>query len=143
MWNPFDSPTDPILASSVVKGTFSERHVPPYVRYLLLTESGINDGAATPYFLLPLTILTSESAKEAVRTYLLEGLLFELLFAIFVGCTTGWVFRKSLQYGKKYEWVDKESSLVYTVSLAILTIGAVSCFAWTFACSLTHFKRSP
>ncbi|KAI5450990.1 Na+/H+ antiporter [Naganishia albida] len=120
------SPTDPILASSVVKGTFSERHVPPYVRYLLLTESGINDGAATPYFLLPLTILTSDSAKEAVKTYFLEGLLFELLFAIAVGCTTGWVFRKSLEYGKKYDWVDKESSLVYTVSLAILTIGAVT-----------------
>lgn len=138
-----DSPTDPILASSVVKGTFSERHVPPYVRYLLLTESGINDGAATPYFLLPLTILTSGSTKEAARTYFLEGLLFELLFAIFVGCTTGWVFRKSLEYGKKYEWVDKESSLVYTVSLAILTIGAVSRLSASSLSSLTDSRRSP
>lgn len=120
------SPTDPILASSVVKGSFSERHVPPYVRYLLLAESGINDGAATPYFLLPLTILTTSTAKEAAHKYLLEGLLFELAFAIAVGCTTGWVFRKSLEYGKKWELVDKESALVYTVSLAVLVIGAVS-----------------
>lgn len=120
------SPTDPILASSVVKGSFSERHVPPYVRYLLLSESGINDGAGTPYFLLPLTILTTTTAKEAVHKYLLEGLLFELAFAVVVGCTTGWVFRKSLEYGKKWELVDKESSLVYTVSLAGLVIGAVS-----------------
>ncbi|GHJ88066.1 hypothetical protein NliqN6_4468 [Naganishia liquefaciens] len=120
------SPTDPILASSVVKGSFSERHVPPYVRYLLLSESGINDGAATPYFLLPLTILTTTTAKEAAHKFLLEGLLFELAFAIVVGCTTGWVFRKSLEYGKKWELVDKESSLVYTVSLAVFVIGAIT-----------------
>jgi NhaP-type Na+/H+ or K+/H+ antiporter len=49
-----------------------------------------------------------------------------LAFAIVVGCTVGWVFRKSLEYGKKWEMVDKESALVYTVSLAVLVIGAVS-----------------
>ncbi|KAJ9121959.1 hypothetical protein QFC24_004542 [Naganishia onofrii] len=120
------SPTDPILASSVVKGSYSERHVPPYIRFLLLAESGINDGAATPYFLLPLTLLTASSSKEFAKEYILKGIGYELLLSIAIGCTTGWVFRKGLEYGKKCEWVDKESSLVYTVSLAILTLGAVT-----------------
>ncbi|KAJ9096790.1 hypothetical protein QFC21_005061 [Naganishia friedmannii] len=119
-------PTDPILASSVVKGSYSERHVPPYIRFLLLAESGINDGAATPYFLLPLTLLTASSGKEFAKEYLLKGIGYELLLSIVIGCSTGWVFRKGLEYGKKCEWVDKESSLVYTVSLAILTLGAVT-----------------
>lgn len=32
------APTDPVLAASVVKGTFAERHVPPYVRDILLVS---------------------------------------------------------------------------------------------------------
>lgn len=32
------SPTDPVLAASVVKGTFAERHVPPFIRDLLLAS---------------------------------------------------------------------------------------------------------
>lgn len=46
-------PTDPVLAGSVIKGHFADRHVDQGVRQVLLAESGINDG-----FGMDLTILT-------------------------------------------------------------------------------------
>jgi NhaP-type Na+/H+ or K+/H+ antiporter len=121
----FCRPTDPVLASSVVKGTYAERHVPPYIRHLLLIESGINDGSATSFFLAPLLLLT-RSKGEAVKEWFLTGILWETLFAIVAGTAIGWIFRVALEQAKKREWVDKESSLVYTAALALLTTGVVS-----------------
>lgn len=40
----FVSPTDPVLAASVVKGTFAERHVPPFIRDLLLVSGMLFSG---------------------------------------------------------------------------------------------------
>lgn len=38
------APTDPILASALVKGRFAEDHVPKRIRDLISAESGANDG---------------------------------------------------------------------------------------------------
>lgn len=44
------TPTDPILAASVVgKGKFAQDHVPAHIRHILQAESGCNDGAAFPF----------------------------------------------------------------------------------------------
>lgn len=128
---------DPVLASSVIKGAFAETHCPPYVRQLLLGESGINDGAGTPYFLVPLLMLTARSKGEIAKQYFVKGILWETAFPVVGGCTIGYVFRKGLENGKKRNWVDKESSLVYTLALAMFTCGLVS-RRW---CDLT-FKHS-
>ncbi|CAG8765485.1 12619_t:CDS:2, partial [Cetraspora pellucida] len=37
------TPTDPILANSVVQGSFAEKYIPSNVRHLLSAESGVND----------------------------------------------------------------------------------------------------
>jgi NhaP-type Na+/H+ or K+/H+ antiporter len=50
--------------------------------------------------------------------------VFELAFAIVVGCTTGWVFRKSLEYGKKWELVDKESAASFAVVVVRMVSGS-------------------
>lgn len=42
------------------------------------------------------------------------------------GTIIGWTFRVALERAKEWEWVDKESSLVYTAALALLTTGVVS-----------------
>ncbi len=120
------SPTDPILASAIVKGSFAESHVPSHLRRIILLESGINDGAGTPYFLIPLLALTASTTQDAVKEYFLSGILWEVLFPIVAGSVIGWAAMWALKEGKKREWVDKESSLVYTVALAFLTVGLVS-----------------
>lgn len=53
------TPTDPILASSVVgKGKFAQEHVPAHIRHILQAESGCNDGAAFPF------LVSSSSRRE-------------------------------------------------------------------------------
>lgn len=38
------TPTDPILANSIVKGRYAEKYVPKGVRDIISAESGANDG---------------------------------------------------------------------------------------------------
>lgn len=120
------SPTDPVLAAAVVKGTFAEQHVPPYIRQILLCESGINDGAATPLFLAFLLPLTRATFGEAVKDWWLDAVLEELLLPIVAGAFIGWLARIALRRAKTHNWVDRESSLVYTVALALGVCGLMT-----------------
>ncbi|KRH92359.1 Monovalent Cation:Proton Antiporter-1 (CPA1) Family, partial [Pseudoloma neurophilia] len=48
------TPTDPVIASSILKGKFANRYIPKLLRNLLIVEGGINDGLAYPLLTLPL-----------------------------------------------------------------------------------------
>jgi NhaP-type Na+/H+ or K+/H+ antiporter len=63
------SPTDPVLANSIVKGRFADLHVSPIVRDLLSAESAANDGMGYPFLLLGIYLIRyyyhiSESSAE-------------------------------------------------------------------------------
>ncbi|WP_414621313.1 cation:proton antiporter [Calothrix sp. CCY 0018] len=59
------TPTDPVLAATIVTGNFAEDKLPSRVRNLLSAESGINDGLAYPFVFLPLLLLM-QSPQEAI-----------------------------------------------------------------------------
>lgn len=83
------TPTDPILASSVVgKGKFAADHVPSHVRHLLQAESGCNDGAAFPflYLALFLELRGSDSAGKAIGRWVYLAVICAL-FRICYGFT--------------------------------------------------------
>jgi len=51
------TPTDPVLANTIVVGETATDNIPERVRYLLSSEAGINDGAAYPFVFLPIFVL--------------------------------------------------------------------------------------
>jgi NhaP-type Na+/H+ or K+/H+ antiporter len=88
-------------------------------------ESGINDGIGTPYWLLPVAIITSANpAKE----FFVTGIIEDTILASISGFALGTVVRLLQNAAKKREWVDKESRLVWTLALALFTTGLVSLF---------------
>ncbi len=64
------TPTDPVLASSVVTGKPAEEHLPVRTRQILSEESGTNDGLALPLVLVGVALVMKESVDHAA----LEGL---------------------------------------------------------------------
>jgi NhaP-type Na+/H+ or K+/H+ antiporter len=92
-------------------------------------ESGINDGIGTPYWLLPLAIITS---KHPVKEFFVTGIIEDTILASLGGYALGTIVRLLWNAAKKREWVDKESRLVWTLALALFTTGLVcphlSCF---------------
>lgn len=113
------SPTDPVLAASVVTGDPAERDLPARMRQLLTAESGANDGLALPLVGLAVAaVLPATGPGDAVGRLVWE-VLGGTLVGLLAGATAGWalqaaVRRRSLGHGPE---------LVYTLLLAVAVLG--------------------
>lgn len=81
------SPTDPVIASSIVKGNFAELHVPLQIRTLLSAESGANDGFALPFILLSIFLINETPNMEL--HFLVTVILRKIMLSIVIGLVLG------------------------------------------------------
>lgn len=125
------APTDPVLASSVVKGKFATRYIPTHLQHLLSFESGANDGLGLPFLMLPLLLLINTveqggSVGKAVKEWFLHTWLYEIALAVAIGALVGFLARKALAYAESHHWVDRESFLVFSIALTMMVTGMVA-----------------
>ncbi|KAI8882354.1 hypothetical protein K501DRAFT_221365 [Backusella circina FSU 941] len=112
-------PTDPILANSVVKGRFAEKHVPAHIRNALSAESGANDGMGFPFLFLALFLISEPNAGTAIGKWVYTTCLFQILLSCVIGLVVGWVARKILQWSERNHLIDKPSFLCFAIALAL------------------------
>ncbi|KAJ3185938.1 hypothetical protein HDU85_000852 [Gaertneriomyces sp. JEL0708] len=122
--------TDPVLASSIVRGTLAEKYLPSRVRNILMAESGANDGIAYAVFMMPLLLMrvgikSRESPGHAIGRWIYEILLYEIMLAVLVGAAIGYVAGRIEQIGLKDEITGKDSMVVITVALTLVTVGVI------------------
>lgn len=113
------SPTDPVLASSVVTGELAERDLPARNRRILSLESGANDGLALPLVVAALAVTGTIGTADA----LVES-LWQVLGALMVGAVIGGFAGRTLRMGEKYGATDTGPALFFTVVLALGILGA-------------------
>ncbi|ORX50878.1 hypothetical protein DM01DRAFT_1408872 [Hesseltinella vesiculosa] len=119
------TPTDPVLANSIVSGKFAEKRVPINVRHLILAESGANDGLGFPFLYLAIYLIKMP-VGPAIGEWAYHVLVYEILLSIVIGFVVGYVARKLLKLAETKKWIDKESFLVYAIALALFLMGTVS-----------------
>lgn len=113
------SPTDPVLASSVVTGKAAERDLPARDRQLLSIESGSNDGLALPLVLVALAVAGPLSVGDA----LIES-VWQVGGAVILGAAIGWLGGHALRVGARHGATDSAPALFFTVVLALCILGA-------------------
>lgn len=113
------SPTDPVLASSVVTGADAERDLPARDRQLLSIESGSNDGLALPLVLVAVAVAGPLSAGDA----LMES-LWQVFGGVALGMGVGWLGGHALRLGARHGATDRAPALFFTVVLALGILGA-------------------
>ncbi len=118
------TPTDPVVASSVVTGKLAEEYLPERIRNAISAESAANDGLGYPFVFLPILMLT-RAPGEAVVHWLSQTLLWEVGGAIVIGSVMGFFAGKFLIDSERKQTLDKQSFLTYTISLSLLVLGAV------------------
>ncbi|KAJ3093293.1 hypothetical protein HDU97_009953, partial [Phlyctochytrium planicorne] len=123
------TPTDPVLANSIVKGKFAEKHIPENVRLILSAESGMNDGFGTPFLFLALYLLRKSSNPGlAIGEWLWKVCFYQIFLAVIVGIAMALAAQYLLKFAVKKEWIDKESLLSFSIALALMISGVVSLF---------------
>ncbi|KAI9188118.1 Na+/H+ antiporter [Blastocladiella emersonii ATCC 22665] len=119
------APTDPVLAASILKGKYAEKHVPLHIRELLSAESGANDGLGFPFLFLALYLRTYRSPKAAMVRWVWYILGYQIVLSVILGAVIGFVASKILSAARRNNWIDRPSRLSYGISLSILCVGLV------------------
>jgi NhaP-type Na+/H+ or K+/H+ antiporter len=117
------TPTDPVVASSIVVGPAAERNLPARLRQVISAESGANDGLAYPFVLLPILLLTLPRG-EVWTHWLLNTVLHEVVGAALVGVLIGWLAGHLLLRFLGERGVGHLSLLSYTLALSLFLLGA-------------------
>ncbi|KAK8191189.1 Sodium/hydrogen exchanger family-domain-containing protein [Phyllosticta capitalensis] len=124
------TPTDPVLSNSIVKGKFADKNIPKELAKLIIAESGANDGLGYPFLFLPLYIIKytqdggmSKGAKSAMGMWFGETWGYTIFMSVAYGFTVGWIAKELLHWAEERKYVDRESFLVFSVSLALFIVG--------------------
>jgi NhaP-type Na+/H+ or K+/H+ antiporter len=120
------TPTDPVLASSIIQGSFAESHIPLNVRYLLSAESAANDGLGLGFLMLPLYLSRISPPGKGLGMWLAKVMLYEIALSVLVGAVVGSVARVLLKLSQENRWTDKESILGFSIALALTVSGSLA-----------------
>lgn len=116
------TPTDPVLADSIVTGRLAEQTVPGRMRHSVTAESGANDGLALMFVMLPVFLLEHPTG-DALSGWSQEVLLRKVLGAIAVGFAIGWAAARVFLWVLKKHETARHSVLTLSVSLALAVLG--------------------
>lgn len=116
------TPTDPVIASSIVTGGVAERNLPGRIRHLLSGESGANDGLAYPLVFICILMLQHPPAA-ALGEWLIKVVLWEVGAAVVLGAAVGFGAGWVLEKAEASAAVEKTSFLSYTIALSLAVLG--------------------
>jgi NhaP-type Na+/H+ or K+/H+ antiporter len=105
------APTDAALGQPVV----TDRAVPARIRRLLNVESGLNDGIATPFVLLALTLASAEAGAEG--SWLVTAVT-ETAVGVLAGVVLGLLGGVALRAADRLAWTTEVSRKLFVLALA-------------------------
>ncbi len=117
------TPTDPVVASTLVTGPLAEANLPRGLRRTLQIESGANDGLALPFVLLGALMLTMPDG-EAVSEWALE-VVKQVGLAVAAGFLLGYAAGKLAELSLRASDLEQPNLLGIGLALALLTLGLV------------------
>lgn len=116
------TPTDPVLADSIVTGDMAEKQVPGRMRNAITAESGANDGLALLIVMLPVFLLDHAPA-EGLAQWAQDVLLRKVIAGIAAGFAIGWVAARVFLWVVNKDQTERPSMLTISLSLALTVLG--------------------
>ena len=117
------TPTDPVLAGTIVTGEKAEELLPQTTRDTLSFESGANDGLAFPFVMLCLLLI--EKPEQAWKEWVTKTLLWETGGAVIIGVALGYLFGRLLEFCIKKGFTGKPAILTFSLSVAFFVLTAL------------------
>lgn len=116
------TPTDPVVASTIVTGGVAERNLPARLRHAISAESGWNDGLALPFVFLPILVLT-RSQGEAFPYWITHTVLWEVVVGAALAALIGLVAGGTLRWAEARETLERTPLLTVSLALSLTVLG--------------------
>ena len=122
------TPTDPVLSNSIVKGRFADKNIPRELQRIITAESGANDGLGYPFLMLPLYLIQfvgdggagqTGGAGKALGYWFGITWGYVVIMSVLYGAIVGWCFKEALHWAEERKYVDRESFLIFAITLAV------------------------
>lgn len=142
------TPTDPVVASTLVTGRMAQANVPRRLRASLLAESGGNDGLALPFVALA-GLMATLPASDALADWSVEALR-GVGVGVGVGLALGWVTGRLAEMLVVRGEIEESGLLGLGIALALTALGVthlaggsgiLACFAAGLAFSAVLEKH--
>ncbi|EAA26802.1 hypothetical protein GE21DRAFT_3296 [Neurospora crassa] len=126
------TPTDPVLSNVIVKGRFADHNVPKELQRIIVAESGANDGLGYPFLFFALYLIKymghdypgdGAGSGRAMALWFYETWVYTIILSIVYGAAVGWIAKELLHWAEERKFVDRESFLVFAISLALFITG--------------------
>jgi sodium/hydrogen antiporter len=115
------TPTDPILAASIVTGRIAREDLPPRIRRTLLAESGANDGLAHLLVLLPILVLAG--GADPAAEWLTRTLALEIGGAVALGAAIGYGAGLLLERAQHAHAIEPPYFGSFSLALSLVVLG--------------------
>ena len=126
------APTDPVLSAPVVSGPLAQRTVPDDLRHAINAESGINDGLAQPFVMVPLFVILAgrpadhaQAGGHGVGDWLFHVMVIEVGSAVTLGAAAGYVAGLCLRWAGRHPDAERSSLLTIALALALATLAGL------------------
>ncbi|KAF2258034.1 Na/H antiporter-like protein [Lojkania enalia] len=103
------TPTDPVLAASVLSNTQFSSRIPLRTRELLSAESGCNDGVSFPFLYLGLSILTRSAVGGIFKKWFLVTIFYQCTLGTLLGLVIGHTFNRIFKFSLKRDMIGRAS----------------------------------
>ncbi len=112
------TPTDPVLASSVVSGGPAERDLPERTRQLLSEESGSNDGLAYAFVVVAIAVVLHHGLGGT-----LAHVAYAIVAAVVIGIVLGNLAGRAMNMSAERDELDSGTLFVFAIVLAVAALG--------------------
>jgi NhaP-type Na+/H+ or K+/H+ antiporter len=116
------TPTDPVLANSIVVGGTAEENIPTRLRYLVSGEAGANDGAAYPLVFLAVLVLAHPDGA-ALTEWMTRTVLWAGVGAVGLGLVVGGTIGRVEEWASRRDFLDEASVFTVTIALTFAVVG--------------------
>lgn len=117
------TPTDPVLANTIIVGQTATNNIPESLRYLLSGEAGANDGLAHPIVFLPILVLAHPLDMVFWEWFTSIFLWDVLIGAIGFGSIIGWSVGRMERWLSHHGLMEETSVFTVVVALTFAVVG--------------------
>lgn len=117
------TPTDPVVATTIVTGEMAEKFLPSSVRDTISFEAGVNDGLAYPIVFLSIFLVTS--ADFPLGEWVFRTFLYQTVCSAVLGYGIGYLAGLMMNRADHAGFMNKKAVLPFSLALGFLLLSGL------------------